>query len=64
MLLFPQIKKEMVEGGYVGWWLEKGGSAMEEVVGHSEVQAKMGGYLMVGCFLVVVGCRWCCCFYV
>ncbi|KAH8486371.1 hypothetical protein H0E87_025398 [Populus deltoides] len=36
----------MVGGGYVGWWLEKGGSAMEEVVGHSEVRAKMGGYLM------------------
>ncbi|KAL9338422.1 hypothetical protein Peur_070191 [Populus x canadensis] len=38
----------MVGGGYVGWWLEKGGSAMEEVVGHNEVRAKMGGYLMEG----------------
>jgi len=24
MLLLPQIKKEMVGGGFVGWWLEKG----------------------------------------
>ena len=50
----------MVGGGYVGWWLEKGGSTMEEVVGHGEVRAEMGGSSMVGCLLVVVGCRWCC----
>uniref|UniRef100_B9ID08 Uncharacterized protein n=1 Tax=Populus trichocarpa TaxID=3694 RepID=B9ID08_POPTR len=37
----------MVGGGYVGWWLEKGGSTMEEVVGHGEVRAEMGGSSMV-----------------